>query len=248
MDNQKNYSYKDNAKKLPKYLEIEEDIKYRILLGEWKPGEKTLSENEFCKVYDASRITIRRALSDLENEGYLYKISGKGTFIKDLQENAEGNTSTVKSFTNEMRDRGMNAVTISAELELASADYVMAGLLNVKKGEKILQLKRIRAVNEGDIIAYSINSFPFLDKFSTDPKDYYGSFYDYIANFGIFLTSAKEYLEAMLPPESVAEKLDIPYSEPVLKHVRVSHNTDYSFFEHNLCYYIGSKYRYYVPG
>ena len=247
MDKQNKYRNKENEKKLPKYLEVEEDIKYRILLGEWKPGEKTLSENEFCKVYGASRITIRRALSDLENEGYLYKISGKGTFIKDLQDIAEENTSIVKSFTNEMRERGMNAITISAELEVVSADSIMAGLLNVKQGEKIFQLKRIRAVNDRDIIAYSINSFPILAEFSNDSKDYYGSFYDYIAKFGIFLTSAKEYLEAMLPPEWVAKKLGIPNSDPVLKHVRVTHNSGYSFFEHNLCYYIGSKYRYYVP-
>jgi len=247
MDNQKIFHTKENVNKLPKYLEVEEDIKYRILLGEWKPGDKTLSESEFCKVYNASRITIRRALSDLENEGYLYKISGKGTFVKDLQESTEENFSTIKSFTNEMRERGMNAITISAELESILADPVMAGLLNIKQGDNILQLKRVRAVNNSEVIAYSVNSFPYSEKFSTDPKDYYGSFYDYIANMGIFLTSAKEYLEAMLPSELVAKKLEISSSEPVLKHVRVSHNSDYSFFEHNLCYYIGSKYRYYVP-
>lgn len=247
MDNRNIYHARGNEKKLPKYLEVEEDIKYRILLGEWKPGDKTLSENEFCKVYNASRITIRRALSDLENEGYLYKISGKGTFVKDLQENAEENFSTVKSFTNEMRERGMNAITISAEIELVLADHVMAGLLNIKRGDKILQLKRVRAVNDSEIIAYSVNSFPYSEKFSTDPKDYYGSFYDYIANLGIFLTSAKEYLEAVPPSEFVAKKLGISNLEPVLKHVRVSHNSDYGFFEYNLCYYIGSKYRYYVP-
>ncbi len=247
MDNQNIYHVKENVNKLPKYLEVEEDIKYRILLGEWKPGDKTLSESEFCKVYNASRITIRRALSDLENEGYLYKISGKGTFIKDLQESTEENFSTIKSFTNEMRERGMNAITISAELELILADHLMAGLLNIKQGNEILQLKRVRAVNNSEVIAYSVNSFPYSEKFSTDSKDYYGSFYDYIANMGIFLTSAKEYLEAMLPSEFVAKKLGISSSEPVLKHVRVSHNSDYSFFEHNLCYYIGSKYRYYVP-
>lgn len=237
---------KDNGKKLPKYLEIEEDIKFRILLGEWKPGEKTLSETEFCKVYNASRITIRRALADLERAGYLYKVSGKGTFIKDFQEDSEEKSSTVKSFTNEMRDRGMNAVTLNAELEIVPADYLMAGLLNIKQGEKIMQIKRVRAVNEGEVVAYSVNSFPFLDVFSKDPQDYYESFYDYIAKFGIFLTSAKEYVEALLPPEFVAQKLGVPQSDPVLKHVRVSHNADYSFFEHNLCYYIGSKYRYYV--
>lgn len=233
-------------KKLPKYLQIEEDLKYRILLGEWKPGDKILSEEEFCKVYDVSRITVRRAISELELAGYLYQISGKGTFIKNSQEETQEKT-FIKSFTNEMRERGMNAITTRVTLDLVPADRSLVGLLNVNSGSQIIQLKRVRAVSDGDIIiAYSVNSFPNTRPFSTDPKDYYNSFYDYLATFGIFLTSTKEYFEAMLPPAHVAEMLQIPQSEPVLKFVRVSHNSDYSFSEHNLCYYIGSKYRYYV--
>lgn len=240
------YNKSDLEKKLPKYRQVEEDLKYRILLGEWKPGDRLLSEEEFCKVYNVSRITIKRAISELELAGYLYQISGKGTFVKNYQEETQENNSVVKSFTNEMRERGMNAITVSVTLDLVPADRSFAGLLNINQGAKIIQLKRVRAVNDGDIIAYSINSFPYSERLSTDPKDYQNSFYDYLATFGIILTSTKEYLEAMLPTPFVAEKLQIPQSEPVLKFVRISHNSDYSFSEHNLCYYIGSKYRFYV--
>jgi GntR family transcriptional regulator len=232
-------------KRLPKYLQIEEDLKYRILLGEWKPGDRILSEEEFCRVYDVSRITVRRAISELELAGYLYQISGKGTFIKNFQEETQENT-FVKSFTNEMRERGMNVITTSVTLDAVPADNSLAGLLNINPGSQIFQLKRVRAVSDGDIIAYSVNSFPNAKPFSTDAKDYYNSFYDYLATFGIYLISTKEYLEAMLPPSNVAEMLQIPQSEPVLKFVRVSHNSDYSFSEYNLCYYIGSKYPYYI--
>ncbi|MGV8026636.1 MAG: GntR family transcriptional regulator [Anaerolineaceae bacterium] len=232
-------------KKLPKYRQIEEDLKYRILLGEWKPGDRILSEEEFCKVYNVSRITVKKAISELELAGYLYQISGKGTFVKNFQEETQENT-FIKSFTNEMRERGMNAITTSVILNLVPADQSLAGLLNVNPGSQIFQLQRVRAVSDGDIIAYSVNSFPNTKPFSTDAKDYYNSFYDYLATFGILLISAKEYLEAMLPPTHVAEMLQIQQSEPVLKFVRVSHNSDYNFSEHNLCYYIGSKYRYYV--
>jgi GntR family transcriptional regulator len=246
MSKNNRYSKSNLEKKLPKYLKVEEDLKYRILLGEWKPGDRVLSEEEFCKVYNVSRITIKRAISDLELAGYLYQISGKGTFVKNFQEEAQEKKSVVKSFTNEMRERGMNAITKSVDLEVVKANRVFAGLLNVNQGREIIQLKRVRAVSDGDIIAYSVNSFPYLSQFSTDPKDYLNSFYEYLASFDIYLTSTKEYFEAMLPPSDVAEKLQIYQTEPVLKFVRVSHNPDYSFSEHNLCYYIGSRYRFYV--
>ena len=246
MVEQKHYNRSEMEKKLPKYRQVEEDLKYRILLGEWKPGDRLLSEEEFCSVYNVSRITIKRALSELELAGYLYQVSGKGTFIKDFQETAPEKNTSIKSFTNEMRERGMNAVTTSVDLDLISADRSMAGLLSVAAGTQVLQLSRVRAIASGEIIAFSVNSFPYSQLFSTDPQEYYGSLYDLLASLGIHLTSAKEYLEAILPPADVAEKLQISTAEPVLKFVRISHTTDYSFSEYNLCYYIGSKYRYYV--
>lgn len=246
MSKQKYYNKSEMEKKLPKYRQVEEDLKYRILLGDWKPGDRLLSEEEFCRVYDVSRITVKRALSELVLAGYLYQVSGKGTFVKDFQEDPQENNSVVKSFTNEMRERGMNAVTTSVVLDLASANRSLAGLLNIDPGTQIVRLKRVRAIASGEIIAFSINSFPFSQIFSTDPQDYYGSLYDYLASHGILLTSAKEYLEAILPPADVAEKLHISTADPVLKFVRISHTSDYGFSEYNLCYYIGSKYRYYV--
>lgn len=246
MNNQNNNSRIELEKKLPKYLKVEEDLKYRILLGEWKPGDQILTEEELCRAYKVSRITVKRAISELELEGYLYQVSGKGTFVKDFQEEIQEKKPVAKSFTNEMRERGFNVITTRVMLDQVPADATLAKLLDIDPATTILQLKRVRAIGDGDIIAYSVNSFPFSKSFSADPRDYYGSLYEYLTSFGIYLLSAKEYLESMLPPSSVAEMLQIPQTDPVLKYVRISHNADYSFSEHNLCYYIGSKYRYYV--
>ena len=230
---------------LPKYREIEEDLRYKILFGHWKPGDQILTEKELCEKYNVSRITIRKAIHELENEGYLFRQSGKGTFVTDWQENL-AERPILKSFTNEMHELGKKAITIEVELNVAPADKIMAGILNIHVGQRIIQLKRVRAIEGGVIIGYSINSFPFTYNFSTNPDDYYASFYKYLETFGIFFTSAKDYLEAMLPPPEVAEKLRISPADPVLKSVKISHSTDRQFNEYNICYYVGSEYRYYV--
>lgn len=232
-------------KSLPKYREVEEDLRYKILFGYWKPGDQILTEEELCKTYNVSRITVRKAIHELENAGYLVRQSGKGTFVTDWQENL-AERPTLKSFTNEMQEQGKKAITIEVELKVTQADKIMAGILNIPVGHQIIRLKRVRAIEGGVIIGYSINSFPFTRDFSTDPADYYASFYKYLETFGIFFTSAKEYLEAMLPPPEVAEKLRISPSDPVLKSVKISHSTDRLFTEHNICYFVGSEYRYYV--
>jgi len=234
-----------DKKNLRKYREVEEDLRYKILFGHWKPGDQILTEDELCRIYSVSRITVRRAIHELENAGYLVRQSGKGTFVTDWQDN-QPETPTLKSFTNEMQELGKKAITIDVELIVAEADKIMAGILNIPVGHRIIQLKRVRAIEGGVIIGYSINSFPFTHDFSTKPDDYFASFYKYLETFGIFFTSAKAYLEAMLPPPEVAAKLQISPSDPVLKSVKISHSTDRRFAEYNICYYVGSEYRYYV--
>ncbi len=236
----------NSAKKsLPKNRPIEEELRYKILFGQWKPGHQIQTEMELCKQYDVSRITIRKAINELENAGYLVRKSGKGTFVTEWQDSLEERP-VLKSFTNEMHALGKKAITIDVELTVTQADKIMAGILNISEGHSIIQLKRVRAIEGGVIIGYSINTFPFTRDFSTDPDDYYASFYEYLGQFGIFFTSALDYLEAMLPPPDVAEKLRILPSEPVLKSVKISHSTDRLFTEYNICYYVGREYRYYV--
>ncbi len=230
---------------LPKYRQLEEDLRYKILLGHWKPGDQILTEKDLCEQYNVSRITVRKAITELENAGYLYRQSGKGTFVTEWQQDLPERP-PLKSFTNEMYEQGKKAVTVEVELHVTGADRITADILNIPVGEKIIQLKRVRAVDGGGIIGYSINAFPFRSEFSIAPEDYYGSFYKYLEKFGIYFTSAIDYLEATLPPPGVAEKLNISPSDPVLKSVKISHSTDRLFTEYNICYYVGSEYRYYV--
>ncbi len=66
----------------PKYVIVQEWIKSEINKGTYKDGDKMLSENELMEKFNFSRQTIRLAISKLENEGFLEKIKGSGTYIK----------------------------------------------------------------------------------------------------------------------------------------------------------------------
>ena len=67
-----------------KYLGIYNDIKSSIEDGKIKAGEKLPSENELMEKYQVSRDTIRKALDLLEEDGYIHKIKGKGSYILDI--------------------------------------------------------------------------------------------------------------------------------------------------------------------
>lgn len=64
-----------------KYVNIRDEIKYKILSGELKNGERVPSEAELCELYQVSRISAKRALGELENDGYVSRKVGKGTFV-----------------------------------------------------------------------------------------------------------------------------------------------------------------------
>lgn len=74
---------KNDGQKL-KYFHLTEELREMILEGKIQAGEKLPSENELAKRYQISRHTVRKALSILENEGYIYAEHGKGTFCSEL--------------------------------------------------------------------------------------------------------------------------------------------------------------------
>lgn len=67
--------------KTPKYLTIKNDLKSQILNGTYSSGDKFYSQAELVKMYDASSITVIRAVQELVKEGYLVRYQGKGTFV-----------------------------------------------------------------------------------------------------------------------------------------------------------------------
>ncbi|GMQ58783.1 GntR family transcriptional regulator [Vallitalea sediminicola] len=67
----------------PKYKTLKNYIKQRITSGIYKPKEAIPSENEFCKLFNTSRVTVRKAIDELVLENYIYRVQGVGTFVQD---------------------------------------------------------------------------------------------------------------------------------------------------------------------
>jgi DNA-binding GntR family transcriptional regulator len=66
---------------IPLYSQLKRLILEKIEKGEFKPDTRIPSEQEFCEMYDISRPTVRQAVNELTNNGTLYRLKGKGTFV-----------------------------------------------------------------------------------------------------------------------------------------------------------------------
>ncbi|GGD84591.1 GntR family transcriptional regulator [Paenibacillus nasutitermitis] len=75
--------------KQAKYQIIVDDIRDSITSGKWQPDRLIPSQSELASLYHTSEITSRRALAELVNEGLIYRIRGKGSYVKSSSGAAE---------------------------------------------------------------------------------------------------------------------------------------------------------------
>lgn len=131
--------------KIPLYHQIKEDLRARIEEGEWLPGELVPPEKELCAEYKVSKITVLEAIKGLVGEGLLYRKQGKGTFV--AKPKLEQSLNRFYSFTESMRQKGIEPERRILKVEIIKADKHAAKHLGIKRGEEITEIVRLRLVN-----------------------------------------------------------------------------------------------------
>ena len=184
---------------MTKYEIIKQEIKEQIKDNILKPNQVIKSENEMCQCYKVSRVTGRKAIDELCAEGILYRIKGKGCFVREL---ADQKRSRIYSFT----------------------DAYLADKLQIEEGEEIFE---IRSLYYADGIPYSLNTavlpakrFEKLDFFDFNNRSLYevlGSFY------GTYMYRVRQTLEATTADVSVSRLLERDESQPLLRIKAISY-------------------------
>lgn len=230
---------------LPLYIQVANKMRNNIRTEKWKSGEKIPTEYELCDIFHVSRITIRSAINELVQENLLVKNKPKGTFVTDFQQYTKDMYTVIKSFTSEMNELGIKAVTKKVTIIRSHADQRIAKYLNINIGDPILILKRLRGA-KNRTFAYFISYIKYEDYFSLKTSDYTGSFYKYLASLNIEVVEDHEIVEAVLPSREVIQVLKVSRNTPILKRTRFTSDSNQKFYEYTECYYIGSDYRYHL--
>lgn len=68
---------------IPLYVQLKERIRQQVESGSWTPGFKLPTERELSSLLGVSRNTVSQSYRELENEGILVSLQGKGTFVSD---------------------------------------------------------------------------------------------------------------------------------------------------------------------
>ena len=136
--------------KNPVYVKIVEAIRNKVNNGDLNPGDDIPSETALCKEYNTSRMTVRKGLAILMNEGYIYSIPGKGYFV----EKPEFNKYTI--YYDEMNNPINNVDnTKLLAVDIAMPDEELARNLQISKNKKVIMIRRL-FYTDGEPMAYDI--------------------------------------------------------------------------------------------
>ncbi|CUA80415.1 GntR family transcriptional regulator [Anoxybacillus suryakundensis] len=199
---------------LPIYYQLEQGIKEMIEKGQLQPGEMIPSEREWAETYEISRMTVRQAINNLVNDGYLVRKRGKGTFVatKKIEQPLKGLT----SFSEDMRARGMVPGTKLLAFHTIPASLSFAKQLGIGEGEEIYEIRRIRLA-DGLPMALETAYVPYALVPGLTEQNVSGSIYEFIEKkLGLTIRSATQTLEASVARKLEAELLQMKEGAPVL--------------------------------
>ena len=117
----------------PLYKYIKDDIVRQIKDGVYKPDQCLPSERDFCLIYGTTRMTVRHALNDLEVEGVVYRLQGKGTFVAGAK--LVQPLMQVPGFTEDMQRRGKIPSSRLLYAGVQKANHIIASDLGIGLGQ-----------------------------------------------------------------------------------------------------------------
>lgn len=133
------------ADQRPLYHRLQSILRERIEYGTYGPGDAFPSESELMAEHSVSRITVRRAISELQREGLVVTRHGSGTFVADP---TRAGAQCLISFTSDVLRRGHVPGSRLISLRRLRGPSIAANQLRLPADAELLRVKRLRTVDE----------------------------------------------------------------------------------------------------
>lgn len=205
------------------YHQIRRIVLTAIREQDLQPGDKMLSVADISTAAGVSRMTVRQALQTLIDDGWLYTVLGKGTFVaRRLQ--VEQNLQSLRGWTEEIRNQGYQPSTRLISIEQIPASWQVAQHLHVPLRTPLLLITRVRYASGYPLAVERTHlveaNFPGIESFIYQYESLYQILHD---QFGILLIRGTQYLDAGEADVQSAALLDLHVSQPILVSERITY-------------------------
>lgn len=199
---------------MAKYEKIKEYIYQKIESGEWPENHPVSSENGLAAQFGVSRMTARRALQELADEGLVIRTRGSGTFVAPLK--SQSALLTIRNIADEIRTRQHKHHAEVVLLEKVSAQHTLATFLHVPSGSEIWHSVIIHYENDQPMQVEDRYVNPRLVPDYGQQNFTQCTPHEYLCELTP-LTEASHQIEAVLPDEQTMQWLGLDKLEPCLQ-------------------------------
>ncbi|MCI9164141.1 MAG: GntR family transcriptional regulator [Lachnospiraceae bacterium] len=200
---------------IPLYQQLSDEIKDQIKEGRLKAGDRLMTEAEFSQQYEVSRITVRKAIELLVDEGYVTRKQGIGTFIaeKKLRRVVDPDN-LVRSFSEASRMSGQEPSSELISVEWVMPEASVQRSLHVGEEEKVLKIVRLRKI-DGVPVMIESNYYPKRLDFLLQ-ANLTGSTYEVFREHGLIPSHAVRTVQICYATLEEAQRLGVEENQPLL--------------------------------
>lgn len=206
---------------VPLHSQVRERLRERIVDGTYEPEAKLPAESRIGAIFSVSRITVRQALSDLEKEGLIVKVPGKGTFVAAPRPSQD--LARLEGFGEAMSRRGHQVVNrVTGHATLPATEQV-AQRLRMKAGQDVSEIRRVRHVDDAPV-SYEVTYLPphIGERLRGENLAERDIFLILEADYGLPLSHADIQIGAVSADAELAAALSVPPGTALLRIERLT--------------------------
>lgn len=230
--------------RIPLYYQLMDILVEKIDSGELKEDDQLPSERELCESYKVSRTTVRQTMQELEKEGYIYKIHGKGTFVSPRTYSQ----SLLKfySFSEEMKKAGKHPMTKVVSFKKILCDKKTAKVMNLEVEDEIFKIIRLRLADDEPML-YETSYIPvqYFPNLSSEELELTPLYEIFRSQYNVNISSASESFKAVSANKVEADMLTIKKGSPCLQLERITYSPS-AVIEYTISIARGDKFTYTV--
>jgi GntR family transcriptional regulator len=236
----------DRASPLPFYYQLKQIILSDIKERRPAPGDRLPGDHELSARYDVSRTVVRQALSELETEGVIERIKGRGTYVAP-QKVSEHRVQSLTGLYEDVEARGSHLPSEVRRLEVVPADEHVTQVLAVDIGASVITVERLRFVDD-EPWALVIGQLPLQIAPGLVDEDLRNqSLYVLLERkYGVALRHGERSVEASVAGLAMARNLGINPGDPILVLRSTVYGDDERPVEMFVAYHRGDRSRFEV--
>lgn len=236
----------DKSTPIPLYFQLKNIILHEMQKGTYQQGDMIPTEKELSEFFGLSRTTVRQAITELVQEGRLFRIKSKGTFVAKPKIKQDF-IKRLETFNEQIERLGMTPSTKLLDIRVIPATDDVAKALNLNEGDSCIQIIRKRfADGEPNVVVRTYLPYEtcrFVMQHDLETESLY-SILSKREQTRIFRIN--RIVEAMLANEEDARLLKINLGQPVHFFTSIGYNPSGDPIEYSLARYRGDRNRFEV--